>query len=72
MMDHSIRPPVKNRSHLQIALDLAKRLLDLEQALVVFQRLLAITFLHALIGVQQEPAIYRPLLLDAVLLAGPF
>jgi hypothetical protein len=50
---------------------LAEGFLDLEQSLVVPQGLLAITFLHALVGVEQEPAVHLLLLLDAFLLAGP-
>src|SRR5207247_6123029 len=38
---------------------------------VVLQSLLAITFLHALVGVQQEPAVNLLLLLDQFLLARP-
>jgi hypothetical protein len=72
MIDHSVRPPVKDRPHFQVVFHLAKGFLDLQQSFVMGQRLLAVAFGRALVGMQQEPAINLLLLLDELCLACPF
>ena len=48
MVDHSVGPPVKNRTDFQVALQFAERLFDVEQSFVVSQHLLARTLLDRL------------------------
>src|SRR5438094_8305922 len=72
MVDDPVRPPMKHRSHFQVAFEFAESLLDIQQALVMSQHLRARTLLDRFVGMEQKPAILVSFSSDDRLLAFPF